>query len=348
MSYNLPFKQKINCTYNEILSVSGAGLFTFCYGEGFLYVTDQGTSQDGVMKIYDMADPFTPTLVSTTALDTDSNPTNPYWTAEHPDLLFVPYQRSSSPKVDVWDVSDRANPVRLSQISCTGLASACAAIGNVLCISIGGTFLQPNVAETWDISDPSAPSALNLWVQGLPLRTATMVRASDTNFFFTGQHNSGGPFYLAVRDIDLNAVDYITHPAAFNSANDLILNEDFTVCFIHGLGGSNLNSYDISDPSDLSLIQNYNSTMSFASSEVLCYSPLTKILYVGRGGGGGVSGPIGIFDVSDPSDMSRTGTINTAGETVSAVCLITDGCAGLAWGQGTGAAIHLIGTPPTS
>ena len=325
-----------DCTYNETLAVSGAGSFFFHYLDPYLYVTDEGTSSNSVLKIYDMSDPRGPVLASTTSLPNGSGAVHPRCKGN---LLFIPYRNSK--KLGIWDVSDRTNPTMLSETAVAFAPNGVAIIGSLAAVCFNENFLQTKIAEAWDVSNPSSPSLAHSY-NGSKL--GYTIRASHGNFFITGQNSSGGPQYLSALDGSsfslLDTTATAVAPSGTGAGRMLEINAAGTLAFSAGSNGDgSIYTWDLSNLSNLTYVA---STPAIGQTTCGAYKEDVDRLYIG-----GTAG-ISILDTSNPSAITLAGSISTSGESVTDAACIDDGCAGFVWGQGTGAAIHLRGTPPIS
>lgn len=334
------------CSYDSTLSVSGNGSFFFDSFLGYLYVTDQGASSNSIFKIYDMSNPNGPVLRSTTSLPNGSGAVHPkgFVLSGYGLVCLIPYRVSK--KVAIWDVNDPTTPSLLGSVDVDFKPNSVAALGTYACVGYNENFLQTKSASLIDISDPTSPTITADWSAS---KLVERVRASDSYFFLAGEDNSGGANRLTIRHpTTFASVGTVSGGSSFagTGAGQLALNAAYTYAFTAHSGGDGLQSWDISNPASPSYVS--NCAVSFDSGACIAIKNDTNRAYYGRGGGGGGGGPVEIIDISDPSSMSITGTISTSSETVTDICIIDDGCAGLAWAQGTGAAIHLVGTPPLS
>lgn len=335
-----------SCSYDETLAVSGAGSFFLDCVPPYLYVTDEGTSSDSVLKIYDVSVPATPVLKSTTSLPTGSGAVHPRYHSlvGYGDVLLIPYRVSKV--LAIWDVNDPSNPSLLGSVSVSFKPNSVAAIGASACVGFNENFLQTKSAEQVDISNPASPSVVANWAAS---KLVLRVRASTDHYFLGGQNSSGGATHItAIRNSDF--VVRSTGTDGVNIAGigtgDIALNAALTRAIGLNVGNATLDSWDISNPAAISLLQAANILGAAASSGCVSWNENNNRAYVGRGGGASLQ--IDILNVSNLSSMTNAGSISTSAEAVTDIALIEDGCAGLAWAQGTGAAIHLVGTPPTS
>lgn len=334
------------CNYDDTLTVSGAGPFYFDYLSPYLAVTDEGTAGSSVLKLYDTSAIGTPVLKSTTSLPASS-------TARHPRLhrhptagmiCLIPYNQSK--KLAVWNVNDMSSPSLLGEVAVSFAPNSVAAIDTLACVGFNESFLQTKSAERVDLTDLSAPVVTANWAVS---KFVIEVRTFGNNFFLAGQNNSAGAVHLsALRASDFTQLSTATDGGAFAGINAgaLKINAAGTRAFSLNIGNSGICSWDISNPSSISLIQRAGVLGAAAGTGCIAYREATNRAYVGRGSGGALQ--IDIINTSPDTAMTFAGSISTSGETVSDILIIEDGCAGLAWGQGTGAAIHLRGTPPLS
>lgn len=333
------------CTFDETLAVSGAGTFYFDYMDPFLYVTDQGTSNNSVFKIYDMSDPAGPVLKSTTSLPNGSGAVHPraHQLSGYGRVCLIPYRTSKV--LAIWDVNDTTSPTLLGSLSVPFAPNTAAAIGTKACVGYNENFLQTRSADRIDISNPASPSIDANWSSS---RLVLEIRTSSDHFFLCGQNNSGGAAHLtAIRASDFAVRDTATDGVVSGTgAGALKLNAAATLAFSINCSGAIIDSWDIADPTNITLTQGANILGGTPSTACIAVAESLSRAYVGRGGGSNLE--IDIINISNPASMTLAGDIDTSSETVTDIQIMDDGCAGLAWAQGTGAAIHLLGTPPTS
>lgn len=348
-----------SCNYNEALSVSGNGAFTFDYAYPFLYVTDEGASGDSVLKIYDVTDASGPVLKSTTSLTAGSGARNPRIFGTH---LYIPYAKSSS--LAIFDVADSSNPSLLSETYLSDLddgtkgAFAVGVIGTTACVGCGPGFLGTKTLVKLDVSNPASPSQTgSLRPYNAAIQSSCLdILISNGNFIVAGVVTGGSssPYVAVVAPSAFTTTGIVTFGTSGGSASLIALNQTDGnyVYLMNGTNGT-LHSIDIStpaSPTEASSLTVSSPSWGTGSGTIhpMCSVPSVNRLYFGKAGG---SGGLQIFicDISTPSTPSQTspGFISTSGETTTCLRDI-DGCAGFAWGQGTGAAIHLLGTAPTS
>lgn len=333
------------CSYETTLTVSGNGSFFFDYFNSYLYVTDQGASNNSVFKIYDMSNPDGPVLRSTTSLPNGSGAVHPrgHILAGHGRICLIPYRTSKV--LAIWDVNNPVSPSLLGSVSVSHSPNSVAAIGDVACVGFNENFLQAVSAEKIDISDPTSPTVVDDWSAS---KLVIEVRPGSAHFWLAGQNSSGGVGHLT----SLNASTFAANTAtdglgsAGTGTGALKLNDAFTRAYSINCSNAAITSWDISTPTAPSLIQAAMILGGTPTSACIAVNEDTDRAYVGRGGGTNLE--IDIIDISNPASMTLAGDINTSGETVTDISILTDSCAGLAWAQGTGAAIHLDGTPPLS
>lgn len=336
------------CSYDETLAVSGAGAFTFDYVSPFLYVVDEGSSQDGILKIYDVSSPSAPSLLSTTALPTDSGPRNPRYISGK---LFIPYRDTNNVnrQVTIWNVDNPASPFKVGET--INMAGATAkpfdidVIGNILAVAVStGTYY----IEKHDISDPANPAfvAGRTNTGGL---NCTGVRHFGNVFYVIGQGGSGAPaFLVSVNPDTWGFFDSISATNGAGSGGDLVIHSDGVHLYAPLNNSNRLWAVDITDPANLAtfseVAMTQTGTQTSATGSIVLIEA-TQRLYIGRPNGGGLLIPI--MDITNKDTPAVSGSISTNGETVTDLAVLT-GCSGFAWGQGTGATIHLLGTAPTS
>lgn len=336
-----------SCSYNETLAVSGAGVFTFDYAFPYLYVVDEGTSGDGIMKIYDVRNAAGPILLSTTALPTDSGPRKPLIVGTK---LYIPY-RGDIRSLAIWDVTDRAAPSLLGSVDLTATITpsrpfGVAVIGDVACVVCSAGFVLSAVKV--DVSNPASPTIVDT-VSCVPPFTgpAADVLAVNGEFIISGLVTGGSstPYISSVDPTTFDVVDSLSFGTASSQAGDIV--SDGTYVYTCPTGTAELYTFNISDPANITQVDHLvlSSTGVGGFPNPMCIVESTNRVYMGRSNGAGLL--IVIINISDRANPSEAGTISTSGDTVSDVELI-DGCAGFAWGQGTGASIHLLGTAPLS
>lgn len=334
------------CSFSDSLAVSGNGVFTFDYAYPYLYVTDEGASGNSILKIYDVTG--TPTLLSTTSLPNASGAREPLIVG---DLLYVPYRTSRH--LAIWNVADRTAPVLSGSVSLPnsspGGPFAVAVIGSVACVAYAGSFTMATTAEKVDVSNPASPSVIANWGPSPPtISTATDVISAGGNFVITGTFTGGSSVpYLAVVDPTTFATeDWLSFSVSGAVGGKLA--SDGSYAYSYAGNTTHLFTFDISNPLVISQAHDLNlsgTTGAGAQPSPLCLVDDTDRLYLGRYNGSGLL--IAILNISTRSTPSLAGTISTNSETVTDLAVI-DGCAGFAWGQGTGATIHLLETAPTS
>lgn len=326
-----------SCSFDEILAVSGNGVFTFAYAYPYLYVTDEGAASDSILKIYDIANAASPTLLSTTALPLGSGAREPRIVGN---TLYIPYRVSRF--LALWNVTNRSAPVLLGSVAVTYDPYCVAVIGTIAAVGFGADFTKTHYTEKIDCSNPAAPVVVDT-AGGSSLATA--IQATATHFVVAGQATSGGQTYIAmiVASTFNQSDSSVDGLGTAGIGVDMVISSDGTRAYSTNSGNVIINSWDTSDPTNILLLDQAGYGGN-TSSQILCLIDDTDRLYVGSMGAGGF---IRIMNVSDPSNMFHVGDISTSAETVSDM-VNTDGCPGFVWGQGTGAAIHLTGTAPTS
>lgn len=349
-------KGTLNCSYNELLVVSGAGSFYIDYKKPYLYAIDQGfSSYNSKLHIYDLSDPFGPAHKSTTNLPNGSG-------ARHPrcygDKLYIPYEYGL--KLAIWDVTNRSAPALLGECPLSyptfgpnAGPAAVAVIGNIACCPLGNGFFMPQTSKDVafiDVSNPAAPAVVSTFQHGPVLHANIYVEAFGEWFFVGGQRSSGGPGYISSFNKNTFALgstilSQTTGAGEVVSKTAMLL--DGSRLYTPLNPSCQIWTIDTSNPAamvtkgEVAMTQtgggNYNS--------IVCCEDINR-LYIGRGNGGGLLIPI--MDITNRDVPVPSGSISTSGETVTDIARITDGCPGFAWCQGTGAAIHLIGQPPLS
>lgn len=341
------------CAFEETLVVSGAGPFTFCFGDPYLYVTDAGTSGDGVLLIYDFSNPAGPVLKSSTSTPSGSGPRKPYFDAAT-GLLYIPYRESNT--VAIWNVDNASSPSLVGSVATTNSPWGVAVIGNVAavvqCFNAGGGF-PSMTAEKINVSNPASPTIVDS-VNGFNPAlnsSGTDVIVSSGNFILHGQVTGGSstPYVSAVDPSSFNLLDSLALGAAGGSPT-FVVNDETDGDYVYTYNGNedNLYTVSISDPSNIvqaSVVSSIAGSGSGAQHPIVSIADIDR-LYVGRAGGGGLG--IYILDISARSTPVEIGFLSSSGETVTSMRALDNSCAGFAWGQGTGAAIHLLGTPPLS
>lgn len=330
-----------SCSFDETLAVSGDGIFTFAYAFPYLYVCDENAVGVGKILIYDVSSAASPVLLSTTNVPSLSGPRFPVIVGN---TLYVPYHASGV--LALWNVTDRTAPVLLGSCSVGGNPSCVAVLGTIAAVGFGDNFVHAADAEKIDVSNPASPTVVDSVLINDPTPTlVTAIHATTTHFIMSGQFSSGGVMYVAgVNASTFNVSDVATDGlVAAGIFNDMVISSDYQYAFCSNNGNTVVDSWSIADPTNISMLDQEPYT-SGAGGVCLLLVDDTDRLYVGRTVGG--SG-IRIMNVADPANMSDVGSIATGGETVSDM-VNTDGCPGFVWGQGTGAAIHLIGTAPLS
>lgn len=338
------------CDYEETLTVSGAGPFTFCYTSPYLYVTDSGTSGNGVLKIYDMTDPSGPVLKSTTSLASASAPQNPRYLSG---MLFIPYRGTGSQverRVTIWDVDDPTSPTQIGQTAnMDGPTGRCWDVEVIGTDLFCANFASTNYLQKFDISDPTNPVADGA-VANPGGRTAVSVRSFGNRLFFSGIHaGSSGQAYIVSTDTDLNVLDTLLNGVADTGGSEVVIHSDGVHLYTPEVNGNVLWTVDITDPANLASLSRVTMTQTGLTTaqtgSIVCSESISR-LYIGRPSGSSMCIPI--MDITNKDTPVVSGSISTSGEAVTDIELIPDGCAGFAYGQGTGAAVHLIGIPPTS
>lgn len=336
-----------NCSFEEILAVSGTGTFTFDYAYPYLYVCDETPLGVGKLLIYDVANAASPTLLSTTDLPNLSGARKP---RIYGDLLYIPYRTGDA--LAIWDVSDRENPTLEGSVALPNGAPGgpwgVAVIGNIACVVYNG-FLQATSVEKIDVSDPSNPTVVDSLLPNDPfVSSMTDVVPAGSNFvvagIVTGGSSSG--FLATVDPSTFNKLDSVNFAGSGGSiATDIAVTSDAAYAYTYDGNNTNFDTTDISDPSNILWVDSLTSTGGGASGNQhsLCLVDNTDRVYLGKAGGSAPA--IYIIDISTRESPANVGTIDTSGDTISCLRKI-DGCAGFAWGQGTGAAIHLVGTAP--
>lgn len=341
-----PVKVAPSCSYNETLAVSGAGPFYFDYMQPYLYVTDNGLpTGDGVLKIYKKIAGVL-VLQSTTNLPSGSGPVHPrgFNLTGYGRVCLIPYNVSK--KLAIWDVNDPTAPALLGSVAVSYEPMSVDALGTDACVGLHENFLQTKSAEKVDISDPTAPTVTASWAVS---KMVQEVQAGGTHFFLSGQNNSAGAVHMSALVASSFALaSTATGGGAFAGINAgaMKLRSDLQRAFSLNIGNSTICSWNISNPAAISLVQAAAIFASATGTGCIAIKEDTSRAYCGRGSGGGLQ--IDIVDISNPAAMTKTGSISTSGETVSDIGILDDGCEGLVWGQGTGAAIHILGTPPLS
>lgn len=338
------------CEYDEILDVSGAGLFFFDYDSGFLYVTDEGAVFASILKVYDMANKAAPVLVATVG----PVAAHTHWVHpvvyNHPSagkILLLCCRDDAAHKLQIYDVNDPTNPTFMGEVDTVGTPSGVAAIGTTACVGINNPFFSGGkTAREVDISDPTAPVMTGSTISITGIQRGFSVRATDTRYFVSGEYSSGGTGYLMAIDASDFSLDDLTQSAnigaGVNYGTGMVLNAAGTVAMTGGGNGDlSLTVWDISTPTNITIIDTNNEM--WGQIFCLCWREETNRLYSGS-----AVSTVKIADTSDLSNITIVGAIATGGTSVTDIAIIDDGCAGLAWGQGNGAAIHLLGEPPLS
>lgn len=341
-----------NCNFTGTLVVTGsaAGPFTFDFHAPYFYVVDAGTSGAGVLKIYDMSDPENPILKSTTSLAAQSAPQNPRYLAG---MLFIPYRGTGTQterRVTIWDVDDPENPVQIGQTDNmdgpTGRPWDVEVVGtDLFCANLAST----SYLQKFDISDPTSPVADGS-VANPGGRTAVSVRAFGNRLFFGGiSSGSSGQAYIVSTDTSLSVLDTLFNGVNDTGSSEVVIHSDGIHLYTSEVNGNILWTVDISDPANLATFSRVVMTqtgLSTAQTGSICLVESVKRVFVGRPNGASLCIPI--MDITNKDTPVVSGSISTSGETVTDICNLTQGCPSMAWGQGTGAAIHLRGTVPLS
>lgn len=340
------------CSFNETLTVSGNGSFTFCYQDPYLYVTDEGASSNSILLIYDMSNTASPVLKSTTSLPNGSGAREP---RVFNGKLFIPYRTSRH--LAIWNIDDPSAPTLTGSVSLPdfspGGPNGVAVIGTKALVGCS-SFTATTTLQRIDISDPSAPVVdaslrpYNIAIQSTMAFGGAIVVGS--NFVVTGVVTGGSstPYVATVNPTTFAATDIITYGVSGGSASEIVSDGGSYVYTYNG-NEAKINTVNVSDPANIVLESNVTPSSgggSGAAHRLVCIPEIDR-LYFGKAGGTGLQ--IYIFDISTRSTPVEVGTISTSGETVTCMGELNgSSCAGFAWAQGTGASIHLIGTPPTS
>lgn len=344
------------CTYNSTLAVSGNGAFTFTYDNGYLYVVDEGSAGATILKIYDMANPFGPVLVGTGAtMAAQSWGKHPRVSGNYCYIPCVGNGVAANCRLSIWDVSNKAAPVEVGSVQIAYLnipgsyngPEMVAVIGSDAFCSLGPAAASAITLVKVDVSNPSSPSISAAADAGF--QYAYPIHEFGSTIWIGGSTGSGGDACVRPFNTSLSPL-----AARQNFGSIFCSLQKFrfsTDGFMYGVvaGGKSLWTINANNPASpvnhggVDMTQTGTTTSSLQAIEVC--TELNRV-YVGRGNGGGLCIPI--MDITTRSAPVVSGSINTSGETVSDICRITDGCAGFAWGQGTGAAVHLLGAPPLS
>lgn len=328
-----------SCNYSASLVCVSGGQYTYTADTiGYLYAVDFTNDS---LEIYNIADPANISLVSATALAGGSGGRNPYYKAPY---LYIPYRTSK--KIAIWDVSNRTSPSLASSTAVSFSPSGAALIGTTLCVSYNENFLQTKGAESWDVSNPASPSATgDSWGTS---RLCNTIQASNSHFFLAGQNSSGGVAFIASLTDSLAQADVATDGGvSAGTGPEGIIDSDFLYAYTTNPGNAWITSWDISDPTNITQLDQETITGVGAGPNVIALSNPLSRLYIGRISGIGTL-QIRIMDVSNPAALSNTGSISTSGEAVVDIEVLDNACSALSYAQGTGAAIHLIGEPPLS
>ena len=350
----------VNCSYDSELSYSSTGSVWVCYDGPFLYATDEGPSDGsgaGALLIYDMSNPFGPTLISTTATPVASLPAKPF---ARNGYVYIPYQGHSgtanSRKFAVWNATNPSSPTlagahtytdgEIGNFASGSRPYSVAVIGNIACVGMRGGFLKGTDLVKHNVTDPTTPDVVTTLLPFSPASViVTKVAVAGSNFVFGGQRSSAGQGYIATLDpATFTMLDSGLDGLAGGISDTIGVSEDGLYGYLTNPSNITVSSWDISDPSNLTMLDSVD-YQNGAGEQVLLVSQDINRLYVG--GRGGVN--IKIIDITDPSNISVVGGIDTGGERVADMARITDGCSGFAWVEGTtGVVINLLGNAPTS
>jgi Uncharacterized conserved protein len=331
-----------------------------CYDGPFLYATDEGPSNGtgaGALLIYDMSNPFGPTLVSTTALPVASIPGKPF---ARNGYVYIAYQGHSSVansrKFAVWNATNPASPTLAGSYTysdaeignfASGSRPLCVAvIGNIACVGMGGGFLKGTDLAKHDVSNPASPALVTTLLPFSPSSAiVNNVLVAGSNFVFGGQRSSAGQAYIATLDpSSFTMLDSSLDGLAGGIADQVAVSQDGLYGYLTNPSNIIVSTWDMSNPSNLTMLDSVDYQNGTGTQVLLASNPINR-LYVGGKGGSNIK----IIDITDPSNISVVGSMDTAGARVADMALITDGCAGFAWVEGTtGVVINLLGAPPLS
>lgn len=354
-----------SCSYEEDLNLSPVGLVSFTYDSPYLFVIDAGvdfpTAGVGTIRIYDVSNPFGPTLLSTTNTPAFTGPRFPRVDGNY---LYLPYSRPNTPAqatsvgltgqtpgLSIWDVSNKSNP---SQVGFVGFDYSAASgkyarpRGGVAVIGSSAFVPLPGTADEIikvDISTPSSPTITSTYKYDATQNNPLWIEAMGDHLITCGSRGTQGyVLSTTTNPFPSSGGSIVTPTQAVGGINEAInrvgVNEVTGMIYGPIQPADDILTVDATNLSSLSEASRVDGPENWSIA-----APVVVIDDVDRVYAGATN--IIIWDVSTPSTPSLAGTI-TSPSSPTDMCRITDGCPGFIWSEFTGSTIHLTGTAPTS
>lgn len=340
------------CTFDVsfLPSLSGA---TLQLRMPYLYIS----SEDGdTLKIYDVTDPVSPILKSTTSIGSGRDPYR-ILLSSNGQKLYIPCQGTN--ELVIYDVSNVASPSELGAVV-IGAAPpggrcpfdiALSPDGNY--IAAAGSAAEGQAATTTqgtkiDVSNPAAPSVVDTWsFNGIHSYGCTNVQAYGDYFFFTiGLAPTVGKL-VSVDIATFSTVDDVQWTAT-TAIGGFAIKDTGTHAYVAYNAGTALGVVDITDPTNMSIVGDQSSIWGANSNQPfqsLAYRASNERVYWGHFSGSDLR--VVSLNVSDPANPTVAGYISSGNEGVNSVVVGDDDCLTLAFATWSAASIYLIGDPST-
>lgn len=346
---------RLNCAYNPTLVGGWNGALFGAYADGYLYVTDQGPAYNSFIRIYDMGNPLAPVQVSQTPTELGAGAQFPIFRNNR---LYMCYWNSK--KLACWNVANKLAPVLLGAVEFKQPAVAGGFLGpshfsfhptqdiGIIAWGYGASGDKTHGRIDW--TNPAAPVLTHSYRYDAAGNYGSYTAASprgDVFYAITNRGNSGTAGLLLTHRTD-NFTKLAEMPGGilYEIVSYMAVTKDGNWGYCQINGSNQLWVVNLSNPNALSFSR---VSMTQTGTQTGTYHKIALLedinrLYATRSNGGGLCIPI--MDITNRGAPVPSGYINTGGETSSDVLEIPDGCNGLAYMQGTGAAVKLIGTPP--
>jgi hypothetical protein len=343
-----PLTGGASCAFDTSFTITGADNPSIAIQQPYLYLTLGGADS---LKIYNIVDPANPSLLSTTSLPASCGA---YAIRIYYPYLYICYRTSNT--VAIWDVTDPAAPTLTGSIVIGGAPPGgrapwgVAKNGNYVAVAGASAIGQASTTiqgTKLDVTNPASPSIVDTWsYDGSSLYSAGWVETYGSHFYFT--INITGAHRLVSVDVaNFNTIDNVALSAPTGGgAARLCIGKSGTRAYVNSSAAGILDTVDISDPTNITLLNSLTAAASTASNTPLnpiAFREGTSTVYFGNFSG---SSSVRVINATTDTPTNST-TISSGSDGQTDIVVVDDACLSLAFSVIGGSKVFLIGTPST-